>query len=164
MGLLSREEKVPAELAVAIPKADRLLAWATFRGGLLAVTDKNLVCIDQSQPEVTPWSVALQARWEPPMLTLVTQLDSHSLATSQTWSLIEPGKVPSAIRDRVTNAVIVDRAYDLPNAGRVRFVARRDGEKVTWITAADDLAATQSKVGAKDVAQALAELKTIFGI
>ena len=164
MGWLTKEEKIPAQLSAAIPSADRLLAWATYRGGFLAVTDKNLVCVEQSQPTVTPWSIALQARWEPPVMTLVTQQDSQSIATSQTWSLIEPGKVPSAIRDRVTSAVIVDRAYDLPNAGRVRFVARRDGQAVKWITVVEDTAAAQSTAGANDVAQALAELKSIFGI
>lgn len=164
MGWLTKEEKIPAELSAAIPSSDRLLAWASFRGGFLAVTDKNLVCIDKSQPTVTPWSIALQARWEPPMLTLVTQQDSHSIATSQTWSLTEPGKVPSAMRDRVTSTVIVDRAYDLPNAGRVRFVARRDGQGVKWITVVEDTAAAQSGAGATDLAQALAELKSIFGI
>jgi hypothetical protein len=164
MGWLTKEEKISVELAAAIPSSDRLLAWASFLGGFLAVTDKNLVCLAKSQLTVTPWSIALQARWEPPMLTLVTQQDSNSIATSQTWSLIEPGKVPSAMRDRVTSTVIVDRAYDLPNAGRVRFVARRDGQAVNWITVVQDTAATQSAAGAYDVAQALAELKSIFGI
>ena len=164
MGWLSKDAKLPSELATAIPKNDRLLAWATYRGGLLAVTDKNLVCIDNLEPTLISWTIALQARWEPPMLTLVTQPDSQTVATSQTWELDLPGKVPSALRDRVTSAVIVDRAYDLPNAGRVRFVARRDGQNVTWIAVADDLAAPQSVEGANDVANALTELKSIFGI
>jgi hypothetical protein len=62
------------------------------------------------------------------------------------------------------STVIVDRVYELPNAGSVRFVARRDGKNVTWITVVDDLTATKSAAGARDVAQALGELKSIFGI
>ncbi len=164
MRWFARDSDIPDELAKAIPKTDRLLAWAPHRGGSLAVTDKNLVSTSELGNALTPWSISLQARWEPPMLTLVTMLSSQSVATSQTWTLDEPGKIPSAVRDRVTCAVVVDRVYDLPNAGRVRFVARRDGQKVTWTTVADDLPAVQSVAGIQDVTQALRELKSIFGI
>jgi len=164
MSRLARKSQIPVELVAAIPKTDRILAWAAYQGGLIAVTDKNLVDTGQSHQTLIPWSIALQARWEPPMLSLVTQLDGQSVAATQTWSLEEPGKIPSAVRDRVTHTVVVDKAYNLPNAGNVRFVARRDGKSVTWITVVDDLAAAQSAAGAKDVATALGELKSIFGI
>lgn len=164
MSRLAKNSQVPVELVSAIPKSDRILAWAAYQGGLLAVTDKNLVVTGDLPPTLIPWSIALQARWEPPVLTLVTQLDSQSVAATQTWTLEEPGKIPSAVRDRVTHAVIVDRTYNLPNAGNVRFVARRDGNDVHWITVVDDLAATQNAEGAKDVAAAMSELKSIFGI
>ena len=164
MSRLTKNSQIPVELVAVIPKADRILAWAAYQGGLIAVTDKNLVDSGELRPTLIPWSIALQARWEPPVLTLVTQLDSQSIAVRQTWTLEEPGKIPSAVRDRVTHTVVVDKAYNLPNAGNVRFVARRDGKDVTWITVVDDLAATQSAAGAKDVATALGELKSIFGI
>lgn len=164
MSRLAKNSQVPAELVAVIPKTDQILAWARYDGGLIAVTDKNLVDKGELRPVLIPWTIALQARWEPPVLTLVTQLDSASLSDTQTWSLEEPGKIPSAVRDRVTHAVIVDRAYNLPNAGNVRFVARRDGKDVNWITVVDDLTATQSAAGARDVALAMSELKSIFGI
>jgi hypothetical protein len=164
MSRLTKNPQVPVELMAAIPKADRLLAWAAYRDGLIAVTDNNFVDTGELNPTLIPWSIALQARWEPPMLTLVTQVDSQSVAATQTWTLAEPGKIPSSVRDRVTHTVVVDKAYNLPNAGNVRFVARRDGESVTWITVVDDLAPTQSAAGARDVAAALSELKSIFGI
>lgn len=164
MGRLAKNSQVPPELAAVIPKTDRILAWAAYQGGLIAVTDRNLIDTGESRPTLIPFAIALQARWEPPVLTLVTQLDSQSVAATQTWTLEEPGKIPSAVRDRVTHAVIVDRTYNLPNAGNVRFVARRDGNDVSWITVVDDLAATQNAEGAKDVAAAMSELKSIFGI
>lgn len=164
MRRLTKNSQVPVELVAAIPKTDRLLAWAAYHGGMIAVTDNNFVDTGELRPTLTPWSIALQARWEPQVLTLVTQLDSQSVSATQTWTLEEPGKIPSAVRDRVTHTVIVDRVYNLPNAGNVRFVARRDGKNVTWITVVDDLAPTQSASGARDVAAALSELKSIFGI
>lgn len=164
MSWFTKNANVPSDLLVAIPKSDQLLAWAPCSGGFLAVTDKNLICTVDATPTLTPWAVALQARWEPPILTLVTQLDSSSGTKSQTWTLVEPGKIPSAVRDRVTSTVIVDRVYELPNAGSVRFVARRNGQNVPWLTVAEDTSATQSEAGAQDIAHAIDELKSIFGI
>jgi hypothetical protein len=58
----------------------------------------------------------------------------------------------------------VDRVFELPNAGRVRFVARKDEKRAYWSVIADDQAASQSDTGQDEIAKALAELRSTFGI
>jgi hypothetical protein len=58
----------------------------------------------------------------------------------------------------------VDRVFDLPNAGRVRFVARKDERRAYWSVIADDQALSQSAIGQEEIAMALAELRSAFGI
>jgi hypothetical protein len=58
----------------------------------------------------------------------------------------------------------VDRVFELPGAGRVRFVARKDEKGTYWSVIADDQAASQSDEGQEEIAKALAELRSTFGI
>jgi hypothetical protein len=64
----------------------------------------------------------------------------------------------------VTSAVLVDRVFELPNAGKVRFVARKDETNVYWSAIADDLAASQTQIGQIEIAKAVVELRSTFGI
>jgi hypothetical protein len=73
-------------------------------------------------------------------------------------------QLPRAVRDRVTSAVVVDRVFELPNAGKVRFVARKDENRTYWSAISDDLAASQSEMGQEEIAKALVELRSSFGI
>jgi hypothetical protein len=68
------------------------------------------------------------------------------------------------VRDRVTSAVVVDRVFELPNAGKVRFIARKDEKRTFWSAIADDQAASQSDIGQDEIAKAKAELRASFGI
>jgi hypothetical protein len=58
----------------------------------------------------------------------------------------------------------VDRVFELPNAGKVRFVARKDETSVYWSAIADDQAASQTQIGQIEIAKAVAELRSTFGI
>ena len=59
MSRLTKNLQVPVELIAAIPKTDRLLAWADYRDGLIAVTDNNFVDTGELNPTLIPWSIAL---------------------------------------------------------------------------------------------------------
>jgi hypothetical protein len=54
--------------------------------------------------------------------------------------------------------------FELPNAGKVRFVARKDEKRAYWSVIADDQAASESEVGQEEIAKALVELRSAFGI
>jgi hypothetical protein len=60
--------------------------------------------------------------------------------------------------------VVVDRVFELPNAGKVRFVARKDQKSILWSSIPDDLAASQTEIGQLEIAKAVAELRSSFGI
>ena len=164
MGWFKQTPAMPSELASAVAHEGRLLAWATHTGGLIAVTKNSLVDINDQVVTVTPWSESVQAKWEPPKLTVVFQGEIEPLPTTRSWILDEASQLPRAVRDRVTSTVVVDRLFELPNAGKVRFVARKDEKRTYWSAIAEDQAASQTEIGQQEIAKAVLELRSTFGI
>lgn len=164
MGWFKRAPTMPPELTQAITSQGRLLDWASHSEGLIAVTKTSLVDLSGIKTSITPWTDALQAKWEPPYLTVIFQGQQDEKPTARTWTLDEASQLPSAVRDRVTSAVVVDRFFELPTAGRVRFLARKDEKRSYWSVIADDQDASQSDTGKEEIAMALAELRSSFGI
>ena len=164
MSWFKQAPTIPPELATAVASEGRLLAWANHSDGLIAVTKNSLVDISDTEKSVTPWSDSLQAKWEPPNLTLIFQGHTESTPTSRSWILDEASQLPRAVRDRVTSSVVVDRVFELPNAGRVRFVARKDQKSILWSSIPDDIVASQTEIGQLEIAKAVAELRASFGI
>jgi hypothetical protein len=164
VGWFKKAPAIPPELAQAIASQGRLLDWASHSTGLLAVTKASLVDVSGNETAVTPWTDSLQAKWEPPQLTVIFQGQHDKQPTAKSWTLDETSQLPRAVRDRVTSAVVVDRVFELPNAGRVRFVARKDEKRAYWSVIADDQDSSQSAIGQEEIAKALAELRSAFGI
>ena len=164
MSWLKKNPAMPAELAEAVASEGRLLDWSTHSNGLLAVTKNSLVDVTAQAKTVLPWSESVQAKWEPPRLTVVFQGETEQSPRVRSWILDEASQLPRAIRDRVTSAVVVDRVFELPNVGKVRFVARKDETSVYWSAIADDPAASQTQIGQIEIAKAVAELRSTFGI
>lgn len=164
MSWFNKNPAIPAELVEAIAGEGRLLAWSTHSSGLVAVTKNSLVDISAHVTTVTPWSQSVQAKWEPPRLTVVFQGELEESPTSQSWILDEASQLPRAVRDRVTSTVVVDRLFELPNAGKVRFVARKDENRSYWTAIAEDQAASQTEIGQQEIAKAVVELRSAFGI
>ncbi len=155
---------MPNELVTATASQGQLLAWAEHSSGLIAVTKKSLVTVSDDQAIVTPWADSLQAKWDPPRLTITFQGQSDLKPLPVSFVLDAASQLPQAVRDRVTSAVVVDRVFELPNAGRVRFVARKDDLRTYWSALADDPAASQTDIAQTEISQALAELRSAFGI
>jgi hypothetical protein len=155
---------LPSELAKAIASQGRLLDWARHSTGLLAVTKSSLVNVSGNETTVTPWTDSLQAKWDPPELTVIFQRQQDEKPAAKSWTLDETSQLPRAVWDRVTSAVVVDRVFELPNAGRVRFVARKDEKGSYWSVIADDQGSSQSAIAQEEIAMALAELRSTFGI
>ena len=164
MSWFKQSPAMPSDLATAVSSQGRLLAWAHHAGGLIAVTKNSIVDISDQVITVTPWTDSLQAKWEPPNLTVVFQSKMELQPTSRSWILDEASQLPRAVRDRVTSTVVVDRVFELPNAGKVRFVARKDENGVYWSAIAEDQHASQTEIGQLEITRAVAELRSSFGI
>ncbi len=164
MGWFNKTPAMPDELAAAVTPHGRVLGWANHSGGLIAITKTALVEISADVTTVTPWTDSVQAKWEPPTLTVVFQGQMDVAPTSRSWTLDEVSQLPRAVRDRVTSAVVVDRVFELPNAGKVRFVARKDETRVYWSAIAENPAASQTEIGQMEIAKAVVELRSTFGI
>ena len=164
MGWFKQAPAMPPELAQAISSHGRLLDWASHSDGLIAITKNSLVDISGDVTTVTPWTDSLQAKWEPPQLTVIFQGQLDAKLSARSWTLDAESQLPRVVRDRGTSAVVVDRVFELPNAGKVRFVARKDENRTYWSAISDDLAASQSEIGQEEIAKALVELRSSFGI
>ena len=164
MSWLKKNPAMPAELAEVVAREGRLLDWSTHSSGLVAVTKNSLVDISAQVTTVTPWSESVQAKWEPPRLTVVFQGETEQSPSVRSWILDEASQLPRAVRDRVTSTVVVDRLFELPNAGKVRFVARKDENRSYWTAIAEDQAASQTAIGQQEIAKAVIELRSAFGI
>jgi len=164
MSLFSRNESTPIELKSLVQRGDQLLAWARHSGGVIAVTKHNLISVDQHETKQIPWDQTLQAKWDEPMLVVVVQSEMFAEPVLLAWSIQEPGEVPSAVRDRVTAAILVDQVRDVQGIGRVRFIARRGARGVTWLAIPDDHEAATTQVGAQIIRDGLTEIQAIFGI
>ena len=164
MSWFKKSPAMPAELVEAVAPEGRLLAWSMHSNGLLAVTKNSLVDVTAQAKTVTPWSESVQAKWEPPRLTVVFQGEMEQAPTSRSWVLDEASQLPRAVRDRVTSTVVVDRLFELPNAGKVRFVARKDENRSYWTAIAEDQVASQTEIGQQEIAKAVVELRSAFGI
>lgn len=155
---------MPNDLVSLVAPEGRLLAWSNHSSGLIAVTTRSLVSIDLEVTTINTWTDSLQAKWDPPNLTVIFQGQMDPAPTIKSWILEETSQLPRAVRDRVTSAVVVDRVLELPNAGKVRFVARKDENHTCWSAIADNLEASNSEIGQVEIAKAQAELRSAFGI
>ena len=139
-----------------------LLAWSAHSDGLLAVTDKRLISSASQGISVVLWQDSLSAKWEQPLLTLVVM--QSQLPQSLVWKLDEPGLVPTAVRDRVTAAIVIDRLMDVPEVGRVRFIARRTADGVIWSTVPESSVDSQSASIQELIRESLRALRSTLGI
>lgn len=163
-----RPEKLPEAVGSLVPTSHKILAWATHRGGHIIATNRALLSTDAHEPIIVPWGNTVAARWNEPLLTVFVQDDLASQPRALAWMLDEPGMVPSAVHDRVTDANLVDISRDIEGVGTVRFIARRGESGITWTTLIGDSTNTtdqQTQLSQTDAISAeLANLRSTLGI
>jgi hypothetical protein len=162
MRFFQRPQPLPSELKSVIASNEYLLAWSSHSGGVLAVTDKRLISSDSDEISTIRWQDALSAKWEQPLLSLVV-MRSDSPETLA-WTLEEPGLVPTAVRDRVTAVIVIDRLIDVPEVGRVRFIARRTTDGVIWNTVPENSVDAQGAPMQERIRETLRTLRANLGI
>lgn len=158
--MIFQRQQLPASLTQLINalslEQKSVISWASHGGGYLIATKSALVSSDTHEATSTAWSEILSATWDQEVLTLITAQNQV-----RAWQLSEARDLPMVIRDFVTRTVVADRLVDISGVGPVRFVARRNGDGVDWltITNANQNVETQSLISAE-----LASIRSNLGI
>ena len=126
------KKKFPAELNDHLAKGERVIAWTSHLGGLIAITDLALLSLDHHENVRIPWELTVSGKWEEPTLIVSLQNELAGPVVQRAWNLVKPGLVPDAVRERITTAQVFDQLQEVPNVGKVRFIARKSPSGITW--------------------------------
>lgn len=149
------------ELAGNLIKGEQVLAWADHSGGKIFATNFALISFDHHDSIRIPWELSLSAKWDEPLLTVNSQDSSTGPAVVRAWQIADPGMVPAAVRERITQAQIFEQIRDLPEVGKVRFLARKGPLGITWSTLTDEAINENSQA---HIQAELTQLKNTLGI
>lgn len=155
------KKKVSAEFREHLLPRERILAFATHAGGKIVVTNFALLSFDHHENLRLPWDLALSAKWDEPVLVVVSQNEINGPAVSRGWKLDEPGLIPDTVRERITSVQVFDQVRDVPQVGKVRFLARRSDQKISWATLADFEISSSSQ---SHIQNELTQLRQTLGI
>lgn len=142
---------------------EQALAWAvTAQGGLAVATRAALHLPDGAR---RPWDLVVNAGWEPPLLRVTVQDRPGATNREVELELVEPGRLPAVVRERVTWSVVAEQHVDLDGERGVRIVARRteDGG-IRWAIVFDP-GLDRSDPRLRDAAdEALARVRAAWGV
>ena len=132
MKWFTKSEPTPEQIQNFLETGESLIAWTITESGFIGIGTRQLILVQGETVETRNWSDSISAHWQEPLIQISfsrgTEIEAIEI------KLAEPGLVPTAVRDRVTSVVIFDKAVDLKEIGKVRFVARRNGSEVLWST------------------------------
>ena len=85
-------------------------------------------------------------------------------ARQHAWLMATPGQVPQVVRDRVASVVVAELTRTFDVHGAVRFIARRSGDAVAWLTLPDDAEWAATPQGTASIAAELADIRSAMGV
>lgn len=112
---------------MGIPSQERVIAWGigdAREPGSSFVVATGEALYDQRTGARFPWQDVIKGTWEQPDFQLTVASANGAIRTSV--RLDDPRDVPAAVRDRVTDTVVVSQYLDLGEGAGAQFVARRD--------------------------------------
>ena len=127
-------KKKGSEFSDQLITGERVMAAAPHSGGKVVVTNFALLSFDNHENLRIPWGLTLSAKWDEPVLIVISQDELTGPAKTRAWQLEEPGLIPDTVRERITTAQVFDQIKDLPQVGKVRFLARKNGQEISWAT------------------------------
>ena len=134
----------PILAMLAIPPGERVIAWGSSEQGggtqtvVTAATERALYV--QATGDRIRWEQVTKATWDDPVLEVTRLGEDGRLLPALRVRLDAPGDLPAAVRDRVTDSVVVSERRELhvgTTTGSALFVARRLGEDVRWTVVFD---------------------------
>lgn len=167
MGLLSRSEKLPADVRAALDldRGERVLAHGRLEDGSWAVaTTTSLVRSDGSSTASCVWCDVDRGSWDPESSTLtVTWVDGHAPLLLR---IADPAKTSlmRVFRERVQASVVMSETVPLGTGLTARVAVRKDhhGALVTQVVA-DAGADLSSPLAQAAVRSALTRLRSVSG-
>ncbi|WP_214415960.1 hypothetical protein [Sphaerisporangium fuscum] len=118
MRLPWRARSLPDDSGVTLESGERVLVHAHVPGGGYAVATDRALHLPGEKP--LPWHRIDRAMWDEEGLLVVT-----TDGAERRVPLPDPGRLPEAVRERVTSSILVNRHFRLGENGGVRLVARR---------------------------------------
>ena len=124
-----------------MPAGERLLAWGVCDDGALVVaTDRSLVLPEAGgATRAVRWESVAQASWQDDRLEVIESGGVGRGRRTTVLSVLRPGALPEALRERVTATIVVSEHVDLVGERGARITARRSpgGSDLTWVVTFD---------------------------
>ncbi|GAA3813864.1 hypothetical protein GCM10022226_38290 [Sphaerisporangium flaviroseum] len=150
---------IAAEAGVTLEPGERVLVHArTPDGGYVMATERALRLPGE---EPLPWHRIDRALWDDEGLRVVA-----TDGTEWRMALPDPGRLPEAVRERVTSSILANQYVRLGDLGGVRLVARRvPGQDAAEWDLVFDRGLDSADPGVRAAAeQALEELRRNLGV
>lgn len=154
---------------VGIPEGERVIAWGTGdiadpEASYVVATDQALY--EQRTSSTVPWQSVIKGTWEQPDFVIDFHADSGPRRLR--IQLEDPRDLPAAVRDRVTDTVVISEYRELAKDAGAHFVARRapggglDG--IGWSVVFDGGLDPEDPVLRSRADEVLSELRASLGI
>ncbi len=136
-----RRSRLPGPMLamLQIPPGERVIAWGSAAEAdgtqtvITAATEKALYV--QASGDRIGWEQVTKATWDEPWLEVTRLGEDGRLQPALRIRIDDEGDLPAAVRDRVTDSVLVSERRTLAAgaaSGSALFVARRLGDDVRW--------------------------------
>lgn len=164
-GRLSEQARADA----GVPGDERVITWGVGdkrepEGSFVIATDRALY--EQRSGSRIAWQDVIKGTWEQPDFVIDYQGDSGPRRLR--IRLDEPRDLPAAVRDRVTDTVVVSEYRELVESQGAHFVARRSPggglEEIRWSIVFDSGLDPSDPVMRAKADDVLSELRASLGI
>lgn len=160
---------VQARQDAGVPGDERVITWGVGDEGepeasLVVATDQALY--EQRSGSRVGWQDVIKGTWEQPHFVIDYQGETGPRRLR--IRLDEPRDLPAAVRDRVTDTVVVSEYRELDEAQGAHFVARRSPggglEEIRWSIVFDTGLDPSDPVLRAKADDVLGQLRASFGI
>ena len=156
---------------MGISNNERIIAWGIGTSSpeeptYVVATDEALY--DQRGSARYPWADVIKGTWQEPQFVLTLDSGPGTGPAQVAIRVDDPRDLPAAVRDRVTDTVVVSEYVDLGEEAGAQLVARRDPgaglEGIRWSIVFDSgLDPSDPDLRAR-ADRALADLRASLGI
>lgn len=155
--------------ALGITDSERILAWGIGESSepeSSFVVATSAALYDQRSHARYPWIDVIKGTWEQPNLHLTMARGNGSQRVL--LRVDQPNDLPAAVRDRVTDTVVVSEHAELGEGAGAQFVARREPgggvEDIRWSVVFDSGLDPGDPALRAAADRALRELRSSLGI